>query len=727
MANDVEFRIGGNVDQLNASLRTAESKVKESSDRIEDSVSGIGGALQKVQGAFLALGSVFAAGAGISAFIGKVTEVQREFDVLGASLETVTGSSAAAEKEMAWIKTFAATTPYELAEVTEAFVKMKALGLEATEPALKSYGNTASAMGKSLMQMMEAVADATTGEFERLKEFGIKAKQEGDRVSLTFQGVTKNIGNNAAEISKYLEDIGNNQFGGAMERRAATLDGALSNLGDTWNELFRTISAAGVGNAIEQSVRIATSAIEKLITGIKNLASYWQTTEQQQVDQLVASRQMWEKRLAARGSDPTYAAEARSRIAAINEEIAALQRKFEVRALAERKQADAADAAAAATPGTTPAVKGKGKGKAGKDGTAEARRQRLAEINEELAAEQAAAQQQRQIAEELSQHRLRLGQADLAGERERLRVRREMGEINETQELQALAVLQEQEYQLELAALQEKLKLYDMDALARQKTMDQIALMEQQHALAAQKINNDVLISQKKSAEQMLAPITSALDKSITGMIMGTTTLRKAMANIFQSILGEFVSMCAKMVAQWAAAQLAKTALARSGSIMRTALEKMGLLETVAAQGAASGATAGIKAAEATAVVGANAAEGASGAAASQAAIPIVGPILAAAAFAGTMALIMGAMGSIKSARGGYDIPAGVNPVTQLHENEMVLPAHIAQPLRDSLAGGGGGGGAGTIHIHSTGGDFIHKNDLAKMLRQMNRSFVMVK
>jgi len=110
--------------------------------------------------------------------IGKLVTVQREFDVLNSSLITVTGSSTRAAQEFAWIKQFAATTPYQLNEVTGAFVKMKALGLDASAKALASYGNTASAMGKSLNQMIEAVADAATGEFERLKEFGIKAKQQ---------------------------------------------------------------------------------------------------------------------------------------------------------------------------------------------------------------------------------------------------------------------------------------------------------------------------------------------------------------------------------------------------------------------------------------------------------------------------------------------------------------------------------------------------------------------
>jgi hypothetical protein len=127
-------------------------------------------------------------------------------------------------------------------------------------------------MGKDLSQMIEAVADASTGEFERLKEFGIKAKKEGDNVSLTFQGVTKTIGNSAAEITKYLEDIGNVSFGGAMEERAKTLDGTISALGDTWDELFRTISTNNAGSLIFDSVTLANGAIEDAITLINAMS-----------------------------------------------------------------------------------------------------------------------------------------------------------------------------------------------------------------------------------------------------------------------------------------------------------------------------------------------------------------------------------------------------------------------------------------------------------------------
>lgn len=198
----------------------------------------------------------------------KLVDVQREFDRLNAGLVTATGGAERAAMAFAALQEFAAKTPYDLAQTTDAFTKLVNFGLDPSERALTSYGNTASALGKDLSQMVEAVADATTGEFERLKEFGIKASKEGDRVSVTFRGVTTNIGNNAAEIEQYLIALGENEFAGNMAARAATLDGAISNLGDTWDGLFRTVSQAGVGDLIRDAVIIATQALDELTAEI---------------------------------------------------------------------------------------------------------------------------------------------------------------------------------------------------------------------------------------------------------------------------------------------------------------------------------------------------------------------------------------------------------------------------------------------------------------------------
>jgi len=79
--------------------------------------------------------------------------------------------------------------------------------------------------------------------------------------------------------------------------------------------------------------------------------------------------------------------------------------------------------------------------------------------------------------------------------------------------------------------------------------------------------------------------------------------------------------------------------------------------------------------------------------------IPVIGMGLAAAVRVmgyASAGVVIGT--TIASAEGGYDIPSGVNPVTQLHEKEMVLPKAQAEVIR-GLATNGGAGGRGAPSI----------------------------
>lgn len=190
--------------------------------------------LQKV-GAGLTLG-VTAPLLGIG---GLAVKAAADFETLNTSLETVfQGNSEAAKQAFKDITDFTAKTPFQLEEVASGFIKLKNLGLDPGIESLRSYGNTASALGKTLDQMVEAVADAAVGEFERLKEFGIKAKSEGENVAFTFQGVTTRVGKNSQEIQQYLLDLGNTKFAGGIEKQANTFNGQISTLKDNIKLLF---------------------------------------------------------------------------------------------------------------------------------------------------------------------------------------------------------------------------------------------------------------------------------------------------------------------------------------------------------------------------------------------------------------------------------------------------------------------------------------------------------
>ena len=246
---DVEVSITGDSRGLNSAMKSA----KKSTEGMKKSTNG----LTKAMGA---LGGVF----GVGMIAKGIFDVNRESQKLMASLKTLTGSTKNASVAFRFIEEVAQRLPESVADVGNAFKKMTALGLEPSSAALISYGNTAAAMGKSLDQMIEAVADAATGEFERLKEFGIKAKSQGDDITFTFQGVSTTVKKNAEDISGYLQGIGDVQFAGAAQDQMATLDGALSNMGDSFAGVARVIGEAGLNDLIIGMAKFAGRLAEKI-------------------------------------------------------------------------------------------------------------------------------------------------------------------------------------------------------------------------------------------------------------------------------------------------------------------------------------------------------------------------------------------------------------------------------------------------------------------------------
>lgn len=261
------------VDTLLIKIQGDVKGLKKELDRANKNISDFSGKTTKqtalIRSAFSKLAPIVATVFGIQT-IKSITSTVVSFEKLRASLYTVTGSAENADIAFQNIKDFATSTPYQVENITEAFIRLKSLGLDASNESLKSFGNTASAMGKDIIQFIEAIADASTGEFERLKEFGIKARQEGDNVAFTFQGVTTTVKKNADDIQQYLKGIGDVQFAGAMEKQMDTLGGSFSNLGDSASQLAEAIGEAGLSKGLKQATSLMTeflNASKEIIEG----------------------------------------------------------------------------------------------------------------------------------------------------------------------------------------------------------------------------------------------------------------------------------------------------------------------------------------------------------------------------------------------------------------------------------------------------------------------------
>jgi hypothetical protein len=188
----------------------------------------------------------------------------------------------------------------------------------------------------------------------------------------------------------------------------------------------------------------------------------------------------------------------------------------------------------------------------------------------------------------------------------------------------------------------------------------------------------------QRTWQSLMQPIQRAFDTSITGMILGTTTLQKAVANIAQSIIAEFVNLGVKMVTNWIASELAMTTATEAGAAARTAADGEGMAAGLA-----------IKAANAIKSIATDSAQAFSGIFAFLA--PIMGPAAAGPAAAGE-ATVMAAASGIASAAGGWMVPS--DQLAMVHQNEMILPANISQGLQNMIsANGGAGAGAVVVNV----------------------------
>lgn len=288
-------------------------------------------------------------------------------------------------------------------------------------------------------------------------------------------------------------------------------------------------------------------------------------------------------------------------------------------------------------------------------------------------------------------------------------------QTSDTEQVSQLAALHEKEYQIELAALNEKLAMLDTWSDAYGSTLDAIAKLEDQHTVQVAKNNDELLASQAKTIEGYLSPITSAIEQSVTGIAQGTTTMRKAVQGVLQSIEAQFISMVAKRIVHWAAGELAMTTATTVGTASRTGIEA-----------SASGVSLAMKAAGIIRKIMAYAAETFGGVFAFLSGT--MGPAAAGPAAASSAAVAAVAGGIGLSAAGGYDIPAGVNPMVQTHAREMILPAKLADPLRDMLAGGDAPGKT-EIHVHAVDAKSVrdlftqHGSALVDALKRQARGF----
>lgn len=196
-------------------------------------------------------GGALAAGAGIAMAGRSALRGAAQMERFAITLEVVEGSAEAAERALAWVSDFATRTPFELAEVTKAFVDIRNLGLDPTRGALQAAGDAASIMGTRFDEAVVAMSAALRGEMDPLERFGVFARTEGENIVLNWDAHGRRMRavvdkNNRAMLAQMIQTAWEQKFGGGMERLSQSWDGLMSNLADAWARFQQMVMNSGV-------------------------------------------------------------------------------------------------------------------------------------------------------------------------------------------------------------------------------------------------------------------------------------------------------------------------------------------------------------------------------------------------------------------------------------------------------------------------------------------------
>lgn len=320
------------------------------------------------------------------------------------------------------------------------------------------------------------------------------------------------------------------------------------------------------------------------------------------------------------------------------------------------------------------------------------------------------------------------------------------GLISEEEALAAKAALLDEEYSQQVAhedrmyalrvgAIRDALALQNLSVEARRQLNNQLEILEAEHLGRVQQMQNNharavqgVNIQSANISLQKWRDIAQSMTQSLGSAFQGlwtrSITVQQALINMADTMVYKLADIGLKALEDFivqqgiklgiiqahqaaetgvvTAGEAARTGAKATGEAARTGIGTAAVATHAVQEGAKTGASVAgqvaqtgakvtgeatrgtVGAAGAMAEIGTRAATSAAGAYSSTVVIPFIGPVAAPAAAALALAAVLG-FGALISARGGQGEVGTDGQLTQLHKKEMVLPAWIAEPLRQGI------------------------------------------
>ena len=272
-------RIKADTKSLNAALGRLKGDLGGVSGKAKATGAATAGALAGIKGKALAAA---AAVAGIGTALNKVAQAGMVFEDLKDSLDIVFGSAQAGDKALAEITQFAQTTPFQIDDVTKAFIGLKSAGIEPTVKMLQTFADTA-----SIATDQKGTFEALITFFQRSAAGGaslVELNRINDRGIDIFGRLEKEIGKSRTELSTFgqtaegsriiqegLLTVLERDFGGAMMSKMDNLSTKASNMQIAFKVLGDELFKSGIGDMLKRMADRMTSIAESISRALRDL------------------------------------------------------------------------------------------------------------------------------------------------------------------------------------------------------------------------------------------------------------------------------------------------------------------------------------------------------------------------------------------------------------------------------------------------------------------------
>lgn len=245
--------VSGTLRKINAGTVQYKKNLRELKETGQRTWQSLKSGMTSVQAQAAGLATTILGTAGVMSTLGLSMSAAQELESYKLTLETVMKDTKKAGELMKWASQFAKITPFDTAEVVEGTVRLQAYGISA-QHTMGRIGDMAAVMNKDLMQAIEAIADAQTGELERMKEFGITKGMIQKKSDEMFkkQEVINKQGQivDQQRFNQAMFAIMEERFSGGMKKQATTLKGIMSQLSGTWKSGLASMMGVGSDGAI---------------------------------------------------------------------------------------------------------------------------------------------------------------------------------------------------------------------------------------------------------------------------------------------------------------------------------------------------------------------------------------------------------------------------------------------------------------------------------------------